>query len=241
MTPHSADGHRELTARKRTGILGGTFNPVHIGHLRLATAVGEALHLDAVELMPCAVPPHKPDTGLLSFEMRASLLRAALEGTPSGEVSLHVNMLEGKLSSPSFTWNLLHAWHDQHPEETPLFILGGEDFAQMDTWHRGLELPTRTSLVVVPRAGRCEQSFLDTLARFWPEAVVQPDSREGILSADMPGGTSCFFLPLPYLDISASTVRTKWMRGESIRYLTPDPVIELLDTYRDEIRRSWLC
>ncbi|MEG1610979.1 MAG: nicotinate-nicotinamide nucleotide adenylyltransferase, partial [Bilophila sp.] len=57
-----------MTAVKKTGILGGTFNPVHIGHLRLATAVVEALHLDEVELMPCAVPPHKPESGLLPFE-----------------------------------------------------------------------------------------------------------------------------------------------------------------------------
>ncbi|MEG2005485.1 MAG: nicotinate (nicotinamide) nucleotide adenylyltransferase [Bilophila sp.] len=227
-----------MTAVKKTGILGGTFNPVHIGHLRLATAVVEALHLDEVELMPCAVPPHKPESGLLPFELRASLLQAALEGS-RGTAPLRVSLLEGELSAPSYTWNLLTAWRERHRDAAPLFILGGEDFAQMDTWYRGLELPKLTNLVVVPRAGMREQSFLDTLARFWPDAV--PATTGGTLSATMPGGASFFFLPLPYLDISASIVRTKWMQGENIRYLTPDPVIDLLDSYRDEIRRSWLC
>ena len=65
-----------MTPAQTIGILGGTFNPVHIGHLRLATAVAEALRLKHVDLMPCAVPPHKADSGLLSFEMRVSLLQA---------------------------------------------------------------------------------------------------------------------------------------------------------------------
>ena len=64
-----------MTPAQTIGILGGTFNPVHIGHLRLATAVAEALRLKHVDLMPCAVPPHKADSGLLSFEMRVSLLQ----------------------------------------------------------------------------------------------------------------------------------------------------------------------
>ena len=61
-----------MTPAQTIGILGGTFNPVHIGHLRLATAVAEALRLKHVDLMPCAVPPHKADSGLLSFEMSRS-------------------------------------------------------------------------------------------------------------------------------------------------------------------------
>lgn len=70
-----------MTPAQTIGILGGTFNPVHIGHLRLATAVAEALRLKHVDLMPCAVPPHKADSGLLSFEMRVFAL-AGRSGTP---------------------------------------------------------------------------------------------------------------------------------------------------------------
>ena len=99
-----------MTPAQTIGILGGTFNPVHIGHLRLATAVAEALRLKHVDLMPCAVPPHKADSGLLSFEMRVSLLQGALETPPNAAPSdarLQVSTLEGELPHPSYTWNLI--------------------------------------------------------------------------------------------------------------------------------------
>ena len=224
------------------GILGGTFNPVHIGHLPLPTAVAEALRLPRVELMPCAVPPHKADAGLLPFEMRVSLLEGALETPPNGlqrEERLQVSTLEGELPHPSYTWNLLTEWRKRHTSETPLFILGGEDFAHLDTWRNGLQLPYLSHFVVVPRCHADENAFRSTLARHWPTAKLTQDSENGLLAAAISDETSCLFLPLPHLDISASLIRAKWLLGESIRYLTPDPVIEILDTYREDVRHCW--
>lgn len=231
-----------MTPAQMIGILGGTFNPVHIGHLRLATAVAEALRLPRVELMPCAVPPHKTDSGLLPFEMRVSLLEGALETPPNGlkaEERLKVSTLEGELSHPSYTWNLLTEWRKRHTSETPLFILGGEDFAHLDTWHNGLKLPYLSHFVVVPRCHADEAAFRATVARYWPAAKLGTDEGSGLLSAAISDETSCLFLPLPHLDISASLIRSKWRLGESIRYLTPDPVIEILDTYREDVRHCW--
>lgn len=206
------------------GILGGTFNPVHIGHLRLATAVAEALKLKHVDLMPCAVPPHKPDSGLLPFEMRVSLLQGALETPPNASPSdarLQVSTLEGELPHPSYTWNLITEWRKRHASESPMFILGGEDFMHLDTWHRGLELPNITNFVVVPRCRADEEAFRATIARYWPKAVITEPDENNLLSAAITDETSCLYLPLPHLDISASLLRTKWLLGESIRYLTP--------------------
>ncbi len=224
-----------------TGILGGTFNPVHVGHLRLAAAVSDALHLDALEFMPCAVPPHKPQAGLLSFEMRVSLLNAALERENSTHgVRFSVSSLESELPAPSYTWNLIEAWGPCHPGRRPLFILGGEDFANLDSWFRGRELPLHTSLAVVPRAHFGEQDFRRVVQQYWPQVPVQElAGSEGIVYADITTETTCFFLPLPVLDISSSLIRAKWLEGGNIQYITPDPVIELLHRYEGEIRQVW--
>ena len=224
------------------GILGGTFNPVHIGHLRLATAVAEALKLKHVDLMPCAVPPHKPDSGLLPFEMRVSLLQGALETPPNASPSdarLQVSTLEGELPHPSYTWNLITEWRKRHASESPMFILGGEDFMHLDTWHRGLELPNITNFVVVPRCQADEETFRATIGRHWPKAAITEPDENNLLSAAITDETSCLYLPLPHLDISASLLRAKWLLGESIRYLTPDPVIDILDTYKEDVRLCW--
>ena len=207
-----------MTPAQTIGILGGTFNPVHIGHLRLATAVAEALRLKHVDLMPCAVPPHKADSGLLSFEMRVSLLQGALETPPNAAPSdarLQVSTLEGELPHPSYTWNLITEWRKRHTSESPMFILGGEDFMHLETWHRA------------------------TIGRHWPKAVITEPDENNLLSAAITDETSCLYLPLPHLDISASLLRAKWLLGESIRYLTPDPVIDILDTYKEDVRLCW--
>lgn len=226
-----------------TGILGGTFNPVHIGHLRLATAAAEALHLGSVELTPCALPPHKTEENLLSFEMRLSLLRDALETGPDmrgNTAPLAVSTLEGELSHPSYTWNLLNEWRKRNPAKNPAFILGGEDFTHLDTWHKGLELPHLASFIIVPRCGAQEAAFRAAIAANWPDAVIEePTPEHPVLTARFSPETACFFIPLPFLDISSSLLREKWLQGQSIRYLTPDPVIDTLETYREDITRCW--
>ena len=228
------------------GLLGGTFNPVHIGHLRLAASVADALGLDRIEFVPCAVPPHKPDTDLLSFEMRVSLLQAALENSPNNRTQFAISTLESELEPPSYTWNLVQAWKKLHPDHPPLFILGGEDFAHMDSWYRGEELPLETNLAIVPRGTFTEQDFCSRILSKWPEASISClNGQEDILQAALPkqdeenAGTYCYFLPLPILDISSSALRQSWLDGRDIRFLMPDASIALLNQYAEEIRACW--
>lgn len=234
----------------RTGILGGTFNPVHTGHVRLACAAADALGLDRVELTPGAVPPHKSAQGILPFDLRCALLEAAVAGQPR----LAVSRLEEKLPPPSYTWNLITAWRSAHGGEIPLFIVGAEDFSQLESWKRGRELARISSFLVAPRGRADEQSFRDMSERLCPGTQVQvlgPESdlpatlsargtdAPPLLAAPLSDETIALYLPLPLLDISASAVRIHWMRNEPVQALMPDPVISLLDAHAGEIRKLW--
>ncbi len=216
---------------RRSGILGGTFNPVHIAHLRLALETAERLRLDRVVLMPAHTPAHKSGSGLLPFDLRVDLLRAAVADSPR----LEVTTLEAELPQPSYTWNSLNAWRQRHPGDAPLFILGAEDFAGLDTWHRGLELPEITDFAVMARARSGRKVFCETLRRLWPDAAA--DGEEDCVR--MPGGGWCHFLLMPPLDISASLVRTKWLQGQDIRFLVPDPVLQALGRHHQTVTACW--
>ena len=220
------------------GILGGSFNPVHVGHVRLALEVLEASHaalppLSAVHLIPSAQPPHKPAADMLPFALRLAMLKAAVQDMPG----LMVNDLEGQRRGPSYTWDTLTAYHTLYPAARLLFVVGGEDYGALSQWHRGLELPQLTHIGMVPRAGADDAAFAEETSRHWPEAriVRQADS----LYADLPGGARLYYLPLPRLDISASLIRERWLKGGNVRYLLPDPVLTVLEEHRDTVRQCW--
>ena len=225
---------------KRTGILGGTFNPVHIGHIRHALEVGEALGLDQVLLTPAAIPPHKSGEGLLPFELRVELVREAVRDVPL----LGVNTLEGELHGPSYTWLSLAEWRRRNGGILPWFLMGMEDFTALHTWHRGLELPCMAHLVVVPREGTERELFRATAAQYWPGAglcfgPVPELPCPGCESVQLPQGGMCTFLPVPRLDISASFIRERWRARRELHGLVPDAVLRLLKARRDEVECAW--
>lgn len=224
----------------RLGILGGSFNPVHIGHLRLALEAGEALRLERTDLLPCAVPPHKSVRGLLPFDLRVRLLRAAVRGLPG----LRVNPLEGRRSGPSYTWNsLLHYARGQRGAKL-FFILGCGDFAALPSWHRGPELLSLADFVVVPRAGEEKKRFLDAVRHILPAATpcVSPPpalAAAGATAFDLPTGARLFYLPVTRLDLSASLVRRRFVSGLDLRLLVPAAALRLLEKEREAVTDCW--
>ncbi len=197
-----------------SGILGGTFNPVHNGHLRMALEAREALGLSRVDLMPARVPPHKGAAGLLDFATRLALLREAVEGVDG----LGVSDLEGDMPAPSYSHVTLSHLQEMSPGENRVFVLGSTDLLTLPEWHRGLELPLLTDMAVVDRLGL----GLDTVDRFldthwkWKE--------EGPALRRIEGGRRIAFVPMPRLDISASMVRDKFCAGLETSGLVPEAV-----------------
>jgi nicotinate-nucleotide adenylyltransferase len=240
----------------RVGILGGTFNPVHNGHLRHAVEVGEALGLERVLLTPCASPPHKTKDGLLPFELRVAFLREAVRGIPLLEVST----LEGELDGPSYTWASLSERHRRSgacadpdscplpaPAERPFFMMGAESFSALHTWRRGMELPKLGHLVMVPRGGEDRSVFRASIRRYWPESLPDDEradeavyERETIaLAGEAAGGGHCTFLPVPRLDISSTFIRRRWCEGRSLAGLVPEGVLALMERERAVLEELW--
>ncbi len=219
-----------------TGILGGTFNPVHNGHIRHAVEVGEALGLERVVLMPCPDPPHKRNAGLLPYRLRLELVRAAVGHIPL----LDVSDLEGSLPHPSYTWRTLNEWHRRFGPGEIFFMMGAESFSALDSWYRGTELPGLAHIVMVPRDGGEGRLFHECVRKFWPgslkDGVSDPAGRETVA---LEGGGFCTYLPAPRLDISSTFIRERWRAGRCLAGLVPPDEMRLLSAHREEVSACW--
>ena len=225
--------------RPLVGIFGGSFNPPHLGHMRLAVEVLEAVRPQRLELLPCAVPPHKEGQGLLPFALRFSMLRDLAQGIPG----LTVNPMESERDGPSYTYDTLGIYKERAPEARHFFILGAEDFAIIDTWHAWKKLPERADIVIVPRAGMGAEVFMETVRRCWPEAVsIPPPFAQADTAYQVPGHEGqgrLVHLPLPRLDIRSALVRERWLEGRNVRFLVPEVVEKILVYEEKTIRCCW--
>lgn len=210
------------------GIFGGTFNPVHLGHMRLVVEVLESVRPERLDLLPSARPPHKGGRRLLPFELRVDLLRAATAGMDT----VFVNTLENERDTPSYTVDTLRIYKEREPDSRLFFILGAEDFSLIATWQQWEMLPYLADIVVVPRSGAAQEVFSDTVRDLWPKAVaVTPPYASADAAYAIPGIADAgvfVHLPLPRLDIRAELIRERLLAGRSARFLVPDAVHELL-------------
>ncbi len=191
------------------GVLGGTFDPVHHGHLAIAEEAREALGLERVIFMPAATPPHKPDRPVTEAADRVAMVGLAISGNPSFELS----RLEVERGGASYTVDTLEALRERGIVE-PWFILSAEALAGLPTWRNPVRILALCRLAVVPRDG---YEPLDTA---W-------------VAARFPGlEDRVTFLPGPLLPISGSVVRRRAAAGRSVRYLVPDAVAGYIADHR---------
>lgn len=200
------------------GILGGTFDPIHNGHLAIAEAVRELLGLERVLFVPAGIPPHKPEEAVTEAEHRLAMVALAIAGNDRFELS----RVEVDRDGPSFTVDTLELLAAEARAEGRLpdltFILSAEAFGDLATWHRPERILELCRLAVVPRGTTEPQE----------PAPVAPGSR-------------VVFVDGPRLDISATMLRERIAAGRSVRYLVPDAVIAYIadhGLYTSQPRRN---
>ncbi|WP_300157863.1 nicotinate (nicotinamide) nucleotide adenylyltransferase [Solidesulfovibrio sp.] len=215
------------------GIFGGTFNPVHVGHVRAAIEVAEALGLAAVEFVPAARPPHKSGEPVLDFELRLALCRLAVEEVPG----FSVNSMEADRPGPSYTCDTLAALGRERPGQEFCFVMGMADLCNLPAWKNGLGLGRLAHLAVHSRDGLGLDAFTAFVAANSREMEASPTGDPACW--DLPAGRRLSFVPIARLDVSASDVRERWRHGRRIHGLVPDAVRRELENRDDAIAALW--
>jgi len=192
-------------------LYGGSFNPIHNGHLISARSVAEQLGAGRVVFIPSAKPPHKLNMDLASAEDRLEMVRLAIAGEPLFDVS----DCELRRTGPSYTFDTVTQFRESLGAATPLaWIIGADSLPELASWYRVPELVDLCRIVTAARPG-WEQPDLSPLA-----ARLSRDQIER-LKADV--------LVTPRIDIAATDIRRRVCAGQSIRYLVPDAVRDFIN------------
>src|SRR3990172_3765359 len=200
---------------KRVAVFGGTFNPIHYGHLRTALEVKEALGVEKVLFVPANVPPHKGNAELAPAEERLELVRLAIEGNKDFEVS----GMEIERGGKSYTIDTVRELNSTDIDVT--LIVGADQFNDISTWCAYEELLFMADFAVVARSGFAAKKIAEVMPielarRFWY------DEKEKAYVND--SGRKVIYIPTTLLDISSSDIRRRFKEGLSVRYLMPDIV-----------------
>ena len=204
----------------RIGLLGGTFDPIHNGHLAVARAVRDALALDQIWLIPASRPPHKLHAPITPYETRAAMIRLALAGEPS----LVLSLVEQDTGGPSYSIDTLQRLASSLDLAHAYFIIGADAFADMPSWKRFRDIPRLTNLVVVNRHDAAGQGRLQAhISQYLPEYAM---AREGVWQAI--GQGDILLVTMPRVDISSTLVRELIRSGGDVSALVPVGVVDFV-------------
>ena len=202
----------------RIGILGGTFDPPHLGHLWLASLAADAMGLERIIFMPAAQPPHKRGRRISPIVDRLLMTRLAIGGNDLFELST----LEVGRAGPSYTVDSVEELRTYH-DATLFLIMSADSLAQIDSWHEPDRLLSLIEWLIGPRPG------------------TEPPDPEGLRARFGAAADRIHLLDGPSLDVSATQVRERVAAGQTIRYLVPQAVEELIaerGLYRRTRRRG---
>jgi nicotinate-nucleotide adenylyltransferase len=195
-------------AARPVGLLGGTFNPVHEGHLSIAHEALNLFDLDAVWFIPCARPPHKPSVDLAPNADRLAMLRLAIAGHPRFEAL----SIEFDRPGTSYTIDTVRDLQVRHPGTPFVFIIGADTLPELHTWHHPLALLSLIRIVTLARPGFQPDPDSIRLPPPWPERLL----------ADVRTGQP--------LDVASRDIRARIADGEPVS-LVPEPVLRYIQEH----------
>jgi nicotinate-nucleotide adenylyltransferase len=206
----SGEGPR---AGRRIGVFGGTFDPLHVGHLVAAQEVMEAMQLDRVLLVPAAHPPHKGTKGLTPGATRLRMVREAV----TDDTRFDVSDLEVERGGVSWTVDTLRELRRTHEGDDLLLVLGADQWQTFGTWRDPEEVTRLATVVVMTRGG----------------AGASRDPDLGVAPAPPPAEVA-----VPRIDISSTDIRRRVREGRSIRYLVPEAIRRIIKAEKLYLRES---
>ncbi|HYV39472.1 MAG TPA: nicotinate-nucleotide adenylyltransferase [Gemmataceae bacterium] len=187
--------------RMRIGVFGGTFDPVHLGHLILAEQCREQGRLDQVWFVPAARPPHKSEAELTPFAQRVEMLQLAIAGQPA----FRVEEIERDRPGPSYTAVTLEELSQRHSEHTWFLLVGGDTVRDLPGWYEPQRIVAVAKLLVMARPG-----------------AVMPSTEE--LQARMGAAVEMQLVDVPMIGVASSDLRHRVREGRSVRYMMPRAV-----------------
>ncbi len=207
--------------KRRVGILGGTFDPIHCGHLDLGAAVQRALELTSLLVVPANVPPHRPPPIASSFH-RFGMVALAVAGRPGWEAS----DLELLHDMPSYTAATLQRLHERgfHPREL-FFVIGADAFLEIRSWKNYPGILESAQFAVVSRPG----CAVDALPGRLPDLAPRMTTTSGDAVVD--GHASIFLINAPTADVSSTAIRQRRLAGQSISGLVPPGVEQHIEQH----------
>ena len=205
----------------RTGIFGGSFNPIHNGHISLARQLKEKAGLDEVWLMVSPQNPLKQSSDLLDDEQRMVMARLALEGV-EGIVASDYEM---HLPRPSYTWNTLQALSKDYPDREFVLLMGGDNWACFDRWYHHEDILRNYRIVVYPRIDDSGQWTMDSYDYTQDEKVDCKSNHNCPLSTI---NCQLSIVHCPLIDISSTEIRQRIREGRSIRRMVPKAVADYI-------------
>ena len=193
----------------RTGIIGGTFDPIHYGHLLLAETARDFLKLDRVIFVPAGVPPHKRDRQISSGADRAAMIQLAIAGYPEFELSRF------EIDTEGVSWTVLTLRHFRqiYPDDSFFLIIGSETLSDLSGWYKPEELCRLASPAAAHRAGMVPPQF---------------GHLTSVVSQERLDEFRKLVIPMPQIELSSTEIRNRVREGRSIRFLTPEKTVDYI-------------